>query len=103
MSGRESLQVALGTSGAGSIHNPLLADAEGGEDAVQDIVRGGDAGDGVDGLEGTVEVEQEEFVGKAGARCFARLFEHGGSFAEQVFVAQAVDETALCLYFSVWC
>ncbi len=44
----------------------LLADAEGGEDAVEDVVGGGGAGDGVDGLEGGVEVEQQHFVGDAG-------------------------------------
>lgn len=41
----------------------LLADAEGGEDAVEDVVGGGGAGEGVEGAEGFVEVEEEHFVG----------------------------------------
>src|SRR5271165_2793903 len=41
----------------------LLSDAEGAEDQVEDVVGGGGAGNGVEGAEGAVEIEQQHFVG----------------------------------------
>ena len=40
----------------------LLADAESAEDAVQDVVGGGGAGDGVDGPQRCVEIQQQHLV-----------------------------------------
>ena len=41
----------------------LLPDAEGAEDQIEDVVGGGGAGDGVERLQGVVEIEQQHFVG----------------------------------------
>ena len=40
----------------------LFSDAEGRENAIEDVVRGGLAGDGVEGMERAVEIEQQHFV-----------------------------------------
>lgn len=41
----------------------LLANAELAEDEVEDVVGGGGAGEGVEGVEGFVEIEQDHLVG----------------------------------------
>jgi two-component system cell cycle response regulator len=43
----------------------LFADAEGGEDAGEDVVGSGLAGEGIEGVEGGVEVDEECLVGEA--------------------------------------
>ena len=40
----------------------LLPDAELAEDQVEDVVGGGGAGDGIEGAESAVEIEQQHFV-----------------------------------------
>jgi hypothetical protein len=50
----------------------LLADAEGGKNQVEDVVAGGLAGEGVEGPEGAIKVDQNHFVGNVagvGLRC----------------------------------
>lgn len=41
----------------------LLADAEFAEDEVEDVVAGGGTGEGVEGAEGLVEVQEDHFMG----------------------------------------
>jgi hypothetical protein len=40
----------------------LLSDAEGAEDQVEDVIGGGGAGDGIEGPESVIEIEQQHFV-----------------------------------------
>ena len=42
-----------------------FSDAEGGKDQVQDVVRSGLAGEGVEGPERAIEIEQDHLVGNA--------------------------------------
>jgi len=56
-------QTKLVARPCGKAVGKLFADAEGGEDAVQDVVGGGFAGDGVQRVERAVEIQEEHFVG----------------------------------------
>ena len=58
-------------------HVGLLADAEFAEDEVEDVVGGGGAGEGIEGAEGFVEIEQDHLVGDRGCRGLAGLDESG--------------------------
>jgi hypothetical protein len=73
----------------------LLADAEGAEDAGEDVVGGGGAGEGVEGAEGSVEVEQEDLVGQGGCvgvRCGVEGFEGVG---EVLVLAEVVEQGSI--------
>ena len=61
---------------------PLLSDAEGAEDQVEDVVGGGDTGDFVEGAEGSVEVEEKHLVGDAGGDGVGRVVERGECVAD---------------------
>ena len=76
---------------------PLFADAEGGEDAVEDVVGGSGAGNGVDRAEGGVEVEQQHLVGDLGVDGAAGFVETGEGFAEELLVAEVGDESGLAV------
>ena len=88
----------LASRGAGRAPGPLFSDAEGGEDAVQDVVGGGGAGDGVDRAQRGVEIEQQHLVRDAGLAPPPRAFSrYAARFAQQLLVAQAGDEAGLLL------
>jgi hypothetical protein len=55
----------------------LLSDAEGAEDQVEDVVRGGGAGDFVERAQCSVEIEQEHLVGDSGSDGVGRDVERG--------------------------
>ncbi len=59
-----------------------LADAEGAEDAVQDVVGGGGAGESVERAEGGVTVEQQQLVRQAEGVGLARLLRRLVRFAQ---------------------
>jgi hypothetical protein len=61
---------------------PLLSDAKGAEDQVEDVVGGGDTGDFVEGAEGSVEVEEKHLVGDAGGDGVGRVVERGERVAD---------------------
>src|ERR1051325_4083406 len=71
----------------------LLADTEGGEDVVEDIVRCRRAGDAVERTEGCVEIEQQHLVGYVGGCGDAGLLQRFLTFPEQPFLPQARDES----------
>src|SRR6185437_7162246 len=71
----------------------LLADAERGEDAVQDVIGRGDAGDGVNGLQSAIEIEQQHLMWHIRVNRTTRLTKHGSSLSEKVLVPDAGDES----------
>ena len=73
----------------------LLADAEGGEDSVQDVVRRGRSRDGVDRTQGRVQIEQQHLVGNPELQRAAGLLQGLHGLAEQMLVADAGDETGV--------
>ena len=70
----------------------LLPDAEGREDEVEDVVGGGLAGEGVEGPEGAIEVEQDHLVGDAGVVCEAAVFESGARDDDGLLLAEVGEE-----------
>lgn len=73
----------------------LLADAEGGEDTVEDVVGGGGSGDGIDWPQGGVEIEQQHLVRDTDFYCGTRGLESLQRVFEAALVAEAGDETVL--------
>lgn len=75
----------------------LLADAEGGEDEVENVVGGGGSGEGVERGEGVVEVDQQHLVGD-GSGCGGGGALQGGEGREDgLALAQVGDERGLLL------
>src|SRR5262245_1355670 len=101
---------SVSTSGAASINmarnsdsrvvtctGPVLDDTEGGEESIQDIIRGGFAGHAVDEPEGSIEIEQEHLVRNAQFGGALRLLESFARLLQQPLVADAGDEAVLGL------
>ena len=60
----------------------LLPDAERGEDAIQDIVGGGRAGDRVDGPQRGIKIQQQHLVRDAAGSRVARLLQRFARFLQ---------------------
>jgi hypothetical protein len=73
----------------------LFSDAEGGEDAVEDVIRGGGAGEGVEGFEGGVEVEEEHFVRDLLGDGLLRGSEGGLGLRDRFVMAEGGEHAAL--------
>ena len=69
-----------------------LPDAERREDAVQDVVGGGRAGDGVDGPQRGVEIEQQHLVRDVAAAAPRAFSRYPSDSRRELLVAQAGDE-----------
>ena len=70
----------------------LLADAEGGKDQIEDVVAGGLAGEGVEGPEGAVEVDQDHLMRNVAGVCLGRIGESGACRGNGLLVAQAGEQ-----------
>jgi len=68
----------------------LFADAEGGEDEAEDVVGGGGSGEGVEGAEGGVEVEEDQLVGQAGGVGGVGGVECGEGCRDRLLLAEVV-------------
>src|ERR1700739_5052159 len=75
----------------------LLADAEGAKNQVQDVVRGGRAGDFIEWAEGAVEVEEEHFVRDTRGNGIACGREGGKRVTNEFLVANIGQETGFDL------
>ena len=73
-----------------------LSNAEGGEDAVQDVVRGGLAGEGVEGAQGTVQVGEEELVRDAALVGGLRGYEGFERRLDGLLLTKRVQDTSRC-------
>jgi len=68
----------------------LFPDAEGGEDEAEDVVGGGGSGEGVEGAEGGVEVEEDQLVGQAGGVGGVGGVECGEGCRDRLLLAEVV-------------
>ena len=60
---KDELKIFIRDCGSeNGVSSVLFSDAEGGEDEAEDVVGGGGAGEGVEGAEGGVEIEQKHLV-----------------------------------------
>ena len=73
----------------------LFSDAEGGEDAGEDVVGGGDAREGVECAEGHVQVEQNELVRQACGVGFGCGSECGEGVGDGLLLAQVVEQAGV--------
>ena len=73
----------------------LLSDAEGAEDEIEDVVGGGLAGEGVEGPEGAVEIEQDHLVRNGGAIGAEGVFERGTSGGDGLVLAEVGEQAGL--------
>jgi hypothetical protein len=70
----------------------LFSDAEGGEDASEDVVGGGGTGEGIEGSEGIVEIEQKKLMGKGLQRGLPGFGECAAGFGEGLGLAEAGND-----------
>src|ERR1700685_3445390 len=90
-SGRTKASPIVNTSGG------LFPDAERREDPVQDIIRRGGAGNGVERPQGGVKIEQQHFVRNPDLGGLAGLGQRLQAFAQQLLVPEAGDEAGFPL------
>src|ERR1019366_1062169 len=75
----------------------LLSDTEGAEDQAQDVVRGGGAGDVVQGTQRAVEVQQHHLVRYLQRNRAGCLVQRGNSVLHQLLLARVGEKAAFLL------
>src|SRR5258706_13738309 len=76
------------------LYRALFSYAEGGENPVQDIVRRCRAGNGINGPQRGVEIQQQHLMRDAERGCGAGLLQSLAGFLQELFMAETRDETA---------